>query len=273
MNDRPIHHVCYIVDDIRKAVDQWVETTGAGPFHLGPHVEFEETLLEGESCVFAGRAGRRDRPREGALARRERLEERSEYIDVLLAPQEALGHDRAHRLLSVHGARVDVGQHVLAREAPSGLAVTLLLTDEVEQVAASPASSTAKSDPRPSVAACPRTKRVRHRMERAPEDPLSRAARQRVRARKHVPRCAASERQQQDPLGGTPPATSEATRAQSVVVFPVPAPASTSRWPSRCSAAARCSGFNSSSQSAVLTASVAANIGSPNATAASGRPA
>jgi hypothetical protein len=39
-------------------------------------------------------------------------------------------------------------------------------------------------------------------MERAPEDPLSRAARQRVRARKHVPRCAASERQQQDPLGG-----------------------------------------------------------------------
>ena len=53
MNDRPIHHVCYIVDDIPKAVDQWVETTGAGPFfHLGEHVEFDETLLEGEPCVF-----------------------------------------------------------------------------------------------------------------------------------------------------------------------------------------------------------------------------
>src|SRR5215211_5948078 len=53
MNDRPIHHVCYIVDDIPTAVDQWVETTGAGPFfHLGQHVEFEETLLEGEPCVF-----------------------------------------------------------------------------------------------------------------------------------------------------------------------------------------------------------------------------
>src|SRR5215218_7923138 len=53
MNDRPIHHVCYVVDDIPKAVDQWVETTGAGPFfHLGEHVEFEETLLEGEPCVF-----------------------------------------------------------------------------------------------------------------------------------------------------------------------------------------------------------------------------
>jgi hypothetical protein len=36
MNHRPIHHVCYIVDDIPKAVDQWVEATGAGPFfHLG----------------------------------------------------------------------------------------------------------------------------------------------------------------------------------------------------------------------------------------------
>jgi hypothetical protein len=53
MNDRPIHHVCYIVDDIPKAVDQWVEATGAGPFfHLGEHIEFEETLLEGEPCVF-----------------------------------------------------------------------------------------------------------------------------------------------------------------------------------------------------------------------------
>jgi len=53
MNDRPIHHVCYIVDDIPKAVDQWVEATGAGPFfHLGEHVEFDETLLAGEPCVF-----------------------------------------------------------------------------------------------------------------------------------------------------------------------------------------------------------------------------
>jgi catechol 2,3-dioxygenase-like lactoylglutathione lyase family enzyme len=53
MNDRPIHHVCYIVDDIPKAVGQWVEVTGAGPFfHLGEHVEFDEMLLEGEPCVF-----------------------------------------------------------------------------------------------------------------------------------------------------------------------------------------------------------------------------
>jgi hypothetical protein len=53
MNERPIHHVCYIVDDIPRRVDQLVETTGAGPFfHLGQHVEFGETLQEGEPCVF-----------------------------------------------------------------------------------------------------------------------------------------------------------------------------------------------------------------------------
>ena len=53
MIDRPIHHVCYVVDDIPKAIDQWVELTGAGPFfNLGEHVEFEETLLEGEPCAF-----------------------------------------------------------------------------------------------------------------------------------------------------------------------------------------------------------------------------
>jgi len=53
MNDRPIHHVCYVVDDIPTAVDRWVALTGAGPFfHLGEHVRFDETLLEGEPCVF-----------------------------------------------------------------------------------------------------------------------------------------------------------------------------------------------------------------------------
>ena len=53
MNHRPIHHVCYVVDDISTAVPKWVDATGAGPFfHLGEHVEFEETLLDGEPCVF-----------------------------------------------------------------------------------------------------------------------------------------------------------------------------------------------------------------------------
>jgi catechol 2,3-dioxygenase-like lactoylglutathione lyase family enzyme len=86
MHHRPLHHVCYVVDDIAMAVDRWVETTGAGPFfHLGEHVAFEETLLEGEPCVFdpdrdargaaawachrSAREHRRD-PRAGAYRRR-----------------------------------------------------------------------------------------------------------------------------------------------------------------------------------------------------------
>ena len=53
IHERPLHHVCYVVEDIPTAVDRWVEATGAGPFfHLGDHVAFEETLLEGEPCVF-----------------------------------------------------------------------------------------------------------------------------------------------------------------------------------------------------------------------------
>jgi hypothetical protein len=41
---------------------------------------------------------------EGALARGERLEERPEDVEVLLAPREAPGHDVAQRSLRVHGA-------------------------------------------------------------------------------------------------------------------------------------------------------------------------
>jgi hypothetical protein len=53
MNDRPIHHVAYVVDDLPTAVGRWVEATGAGPFlHLGDHVTFEELLFDGEPCVF-----------------------------------------------------------------------------------------------------------------------------------------------------------------------------------------------------------------------------
>lgn len=53
LHDRPIHHVAYVVDDLPSAVERWVATTGAGPFiHLGDHVTFEETLLDGMPCVF-----------------------------------------------------------------------------------------------------------------------------------------------------------------------------------------------------------------------------
>jgi ABC-2 type transport system ATP-binding protein len=48
--------------------------------------------------------------------------------------------------------------------------------------------------------------------------------------------------------GATPSDTSQATRAQRVVVFPVPAPAKISRGPLGCVAATRCSGLSSTSQ-------------------------
>jgi hypothetical protein len=53
MNDRPIHHVCYIVDDIPTRSTSGSRRPAPAPFfHLGEHVEFDETLLEGEPCVF-----------------------------------------------------------------------------------------------------------------------------------------------------------------------------------------------------------------------------
>jgi catechol 2,3-dioxygenase-like lactoylglutathione lyase family enzyme len=53
LHDRPLHHVAYLVDDLPTAVEQWVAATGAGPFiHLGDHVTFEETLLDGAPCAF-----------------------------------------------------------------------------------------------------------------------------------------------------------------------------------------------------------------------------
>ncbi|MFI9538082.1 hypothetical protein ACIG56_33200 [Nocardia fusca] len=53
INRKPIHHVCYLVDDIPNAVDHWVEAVGAGPFFwLGQHIEFDEAQFRGEPCVL-----------------------------------------------------------------------------------------------------------------------------------------------------------------------------------------------------------------------------
>jgi hypothetical protein len=53
VNQRPIQHLCYIVDDIPTAVDQWAQTFGAGPFFwLGQHIQFDETVFRGEACTF-----------------------------------------------------------------------------------------------------------------------------------------------------------------------------------------------------------------------------
>lgn len=50
---RPIQHVCYIVEDIPRAVERWVACFGAGPFFwLGRHIQFDETSYRGGPCVF-----------------------------------------------------------------------------------------------------------------------------------------------------------------------------------------------------------------------------
>jgi hypothetical protein len=91
---------------------------------------------------------------------------------------------------------------VLAREAPSGLAVTLLLADEVEQVGGVTRVEHREVRPQAERRAVPAHEAVRHRVERPAEDAPRRPSGHRLRAREHLPRRTAREREQQDPLGG-----------------------------------------------------------------------
>jgi Glyoxalase/Bleomycin resistance protein/Dioxygenase superfamily len=49
---RPVHHVGYVVPDLRAAIDRWVTTVGAGPFFMMEHMQLDEALYLGEPCVF-----------------------------------------------------------------------------------------------------------------------------------------------------------------------------------------------------------------------------
>ena len=60
---------------------------------------------------------------------------------------------------------------------------------------------------------------------------------------------------------GTPRSSNRPTRAVSVVVFPVPAPASTSSGPPSCSTAPRCSSFSSNTRSTLPAAQ--RSVGAP----------
>ena len=61
-------------------------------------------------------------------------EDAPDLVFIRLAPRKLLGQHRRERTLRVDGARVDVGQGRLAREAPARLRVAELLADEVEQI-------------------------------------------------------------------------------------------------------------------------------------------
>ena len=169
---------------------------------------------------------------ERALARRVAAEQPHERVGVLGAPREVLVEHLAQRPLRVDGARVDVDQGRLAREAPRALGVPVLLAHEVEHVgriARVEQGEVGREAQRGRVLA---HEPVRDRVERASEHaaraPAGRAARARSTISRAALRVNVSSRIRSC---GTPRSTRRATRAHSVVVLPVPAPASTSRCP------------------------------------------
>ena len=48
----PIIQMCWAVDDIESAVQRWVATVGAGPFHLAPHIQFGDLTYRGQPATL-----------------------------------------------------------------------------------------------------------------------------------------------------------------------------------------------------------------------------
>ena len=182
------------------------------------------------------------------LARRVGLEQRRDRLAVLRAPREVLLDHARQRLLRVDRARVDVQQRALLREprpAPARARARRAAgparprrrprrARRSRPAARAPRRGGAPAGARPSG-----TSR-RARATRPGTSPRARCSISRDARRVNV-----SSRIRSD---GTPSLTSHATRAHSVVVLPVPAPARISSGPPACVAAARCSSLSSSSQ-------------------------
>lgn len=47
-----IHHIGYVVDDLRSGAERFAATLGAGPFLGLEHIEFEEVTFQGEPAVY-----------------------------------------------------------------------------------------------------------------------------------------------------------------------------------------------------------------------------
>ena len=47
-----IHHLGYVVDDLRSGAERLAAATGAGPFFGLEHIEFEEVTFQGEPAVY-----------------------------------------------------------------------------------------------------------------------------------------------------------------------------------------------------------------------------
>ena len=47
-----IHHVGYVVDDLRAGVERFARDVGAGPFYAMEHIAFDEVSFEGGEAVY-----------------------------------------------------------------------------------------------------------------------------------------------------------------------------------------------------------------------------
>ena len=166
---------------------------------------------------------------EGALARSVGAEERRERLAVLLAPGIGLGEHLVERPLGVDGARVDVEQRLRPREAPCLSSVAVLLAHVVQDVGrvAGVEDPEARSrDPASPRGGGPSGARSSERCRRGSARRRERLRSARVRARSTSSRAARRVKlKSRMRSAGVPSLRSHATRAQSVVVFPVPAPA------------------------------------------------
>jgi hypothetical protein len=52
-----IHHLGYVVEDLRAGVERFAADFGAGPFFVMEHIEFEEVTYRGEPAVYDHSSG------------------------------------------------------------------------------------------------------------------------------------------------------------------------------------------------------------------------
>ena len=48
----PIHHIGYVVEDLRAGVERFAASFGAGPFFAMEHIVFEEVTFRGEPALY-----------------------------------------------------------------------------------------------------------------------------------------------------------------------------------------------------------------------------
>ena len=188
----------------------------------------------------------------GALALDVLAEDGGEGGGVGRAPRERVGEHVAQRPLGVGHPRVDGEERVLAREPGVGRRGVLAAHQAHQVGGVGLVEHAERRGPGrgrhrgPAAAGAPW--RGRSRPTPAGSTPDRRADRRAASISAAARRVNVSSRIRS---GATPRARSAATRAARVLVFPVPAPATTSSGPSPCSTTRRCAGLSSTSATAV----------------------